>query len=230
MEIICLRHGESIGNIACHKSYVENDHSHFTSEFQKIPSCEWPLTEAGITHSKNAGKYIKENFSPIDNYYSSDFPRARETAILTDLSDNWNFTELLRERGRGLTDCLSKEQWEELSKKENIPFNEDSIDWRPPQGESAREMIERLNNFLYQIKNKNPQRILLVTHGELIQVLRFIIRKLPLEKYPEWIDIRGDVKNCQIYQFIFDSDNGVQEISYLQEGEGGYISKNNGYV
>jgi len=223
MEIICLRHGESIGNVACHKSYVEDDHSHFTPEFQEVPSCAWPLTELGITHSKSAGKYIKENFLPIDMYFSSDFPRAKETAILSDLSKNWNFTELLRERNYGLADGLSKEQWEKMSQEEHISFKEDSIDWKFPHGESAREMIARLNLFLDLAKNKNVHRILIVTHGELIQCLRFMIKNLLFEKYAEWIETRGDVKNCQIFHFIFDKDE-VMESSYLLK-DNEYISQ-----
>ncbi len=229
MEIICLRHGESIGNIACHKSYVENDHSYFTSEFKKIPSCDWPLTESGIIHSKKVGQYIKNNFQPIDNYFSSDFPRAKETAILLGLSDHWNYTDLLRERNRGLMDGLSKEQWDKLSKKEGVSFAEDSIDWKPPQGESAREMILRLKKFFDQIKNKNVNRILLVTHGELIQCLRFMIRNLSSDKYSQWIKTRGDVKNCQIYQFKFKQSNSVEEVSYIKVGEV-YKKDNDGHI
>jgi len=227
MEIICLRHAESIGNVFFHKSYVENDHSHFTPDFKKIPSREWPLTEEGISHSKKAGEFIKENFFPIDNFLSSDFPRAKETAILTGLSDHWSYTSFLRERSRGLADGLSKEEWKDLSCKENVPFNEDSIDWRPPQGESAREMISRLSNLLQQMSKEGVKRSLLVTHGELIQCLRFMIRNMPFEKYPEWIDIRGDVKNCQVFQFVMNS-NGTQEISHLLKS-GAYVSEDCSY-
>lgn len=228
MEIICLRHGESIGNIACHKSYVENDHSYFTPEFQKIPSCDWPLTEAGIRHSKIAGEYIKNNFPSIDGFFSSDFPRARETAILLDISNDWNYTEFLRERNRGLMDGLSKEQWDELSKKENVSLNENSIDWKPPQGESAKEMIVRLNGFIKNIITTKKSRLLFVTHGELIQCLRFIVRNLPDDEYPKWIEERGDVKNCQIFQFRFNEGKKVQETSYILE-ENGYKSLDNGF-
>ena len=105
-----------------------------------------------------------------------------------------------------------------MSKKNGISFDEDSIDWKPPHGESARDMIFRLKEFINQIKNKNVDKILIVTHGELIQCLRFIIRNLPNEKYSEWINMRGDVKNCQIFQFKF-GDNHTQESSHILVGD-----------
>lgn len=213
MEIICVRHGESVGNVAFHKSYIENDHSHFTSEFQKIPSGDWVLTPEGESNSIKLGDYIRKNFGNIEYFFSSNVLRARQTAELLGLSKDWNYTPLLRERERGLTDNLSKNQWDDLSKKMHISFEEDSIDWRPPEGESAREMISRLNEFIKEISGY--KRVLIVTHGELIQCLRFLIRNLPDEDYLEWIKNRGDVKNCQIYKFESNLDGGFIENTYI---------------
>ena len=120
-------------------------------------------------------------------------------------------------------DCLDEGKMADIVKKEGISFNEDSIDWKPPRGESAKEMMSRLRKFIGQVKDKNMSKILIVTHGELIQCLRFIMRNLPNDRYSEWINMRGDVGNCQIYQFRFNQDGVVQETSYILDG-GDYIS------
>ncbi|MGP8009730.1 MAG: histidine phosphatase family protein, partial [Acidimicrobiales bacterium] len=69
------------------------------------------------------------------------------------------------------------------------------LDARPLGGESFRDVIERARRFLERADEEWPgQRVLLVTHGGMIQALRAVASREPLEGTP-WYR----VGNCSVW-------------------------------
>lgn len=115
--LILVRHGQSEGNVARHRSLVHGDHSYYTPEFTNRHSSTWLLTNKGREQAKAAGEWIKKNLSDvrIDRHYTSEYLRAMETAALLELPGAIWFAEtFLRERDFGVLDLLSEEDRQRL--------------------------------------------------------------------------------------------------------------------
>ena len=75
--------------------------------------------------------------------------------------------------------------WEDIPKTELDPWMEDYIHQSPPNGESLMTMQGRVMNFwaemLQNHKNKN-QKVILITHGGVIRILRGHLEDVALDK------------------------------------------------
>jgi len=127
MKITAVRHGETEGNV------LQITQSHAPGK----------LTRNGIEQAKNISLLLQDE--RFDVAYSSDLKRAFDTALII-MEKHANVelvrTPLLRERSLGLLDGRSYE---------SVPsefYNAADIDIRPPEGESLRDVRERLINLL----------------------------------------------------------------------------------
>ena len=198
IKIICIRHGEATGNVAFYQSFEKNNHILFTKKFCKIHSSKWKLTSNGINQSKEVGKKIKK--IKINTFYTSDYVRTKQTAKLLGVSKIIHCSKLLRERNRGITECLSKPKYLSIMKLYKTSLIENSINWKPPKGESARDILIRIKLFFKKIKKKENTTVLIVTHEDFIQCLRFALRnkKISDNNYKKWLKHRGKIKFGQI--------------------------------
>ncbi len=119
----------------------------------------------------------------FDRIVTSDLDRARETALIIGevLDLHPESDPLLRERSFGEyegrpTDDLSSDL---TGIEDSVYVNPDA---RPPGGESFRDVVSRAQHFLQRADDEWPStRLLVVTHGGMVQALRAATSSRPLE-------------------------------------------------
>lgn len=149
LEIILARHGQTFWNRQ--------------GRFQGWKGT--PLTPLGVRQAKKISKFLQEK--KIDCIFSSDLPRAKETAafiIQHHPEANVEFVKELRELSFGI---LEGKTWQEAA--EEIPnlFGLDTNDAfmiPHPRGESFEQLQARVSRFLRKILKLHDKTVLLVSH------------------------------------------------------------------
>ena len=168
-KLILLRHGQSQWNL-------ENK---FTG-WKNVP-----LTEKGEREAKKAGELIKKNKIHIDFIFSSVLERANKTAEIAikaaNLQNLINNNKLimtkhedLNERDYGDLVGLNKEETANKFGKEQVHIWRRSYDTPPPNGESLKDVVERVSPYFK--KNIKPlldqnNNILIVAHGNSLRAM-----------------------------------------------------------
>lgn len=168
-KLILLRHGQSQWNL-------ENK---FTG-WKNVP-----LTKKGELEAKKAGELIKKHKIHIDSVFSSILERANKTAEIaikeSGLLNLWKNDKLivtcdekLNERDYGDLVGLNKLETAEKFGKEQVHIWRRSFDTPPPNGESLKNVVDRVSPYFNQnIKplldqNKN---ILIAAHGNSLRAM-----------------------------------------------------------
>ena len=168
-KLILLRHGQSQWNL-------ENK---FTG-WKNVP-----LTKKGELEAKKAGELIKKHKIHLDSVFSSVLERANKTAEIalkgSDLLHLWENDKLivtrdkkLNERDYGDLVGLNKLETAKKFGKEQVHIWRRSYDTSPPNGESLKDVVDRVSPYFKQnIKplldqNKN---ILIVAHGNSLRAM-----------------------------------------------------------
>ena len=162
-KLILLRHGQSQWNL-------EN---RFTG-WKDVP-----LTDLGKEEAKKAGQLLKKNNIEIDFVFSSVLQRANKTAeitlkqkglehLWTDGNLNMIKNESLNERDYGDLVGLNKQETSEKFGKEQVHIWRRSYDTPPPNGESLKDVVERVGPYYKQ--NIQPlinekKNVIIVAHG-----------------------------------------------------------------
>ena len=168
-KLILLRHGQSQWNL-------ENK---FTG-WKNVP-----LTEKGEIEAKKAGELIKKNNIHIDFIFSSVLERANKTAEIAikeaNLHNLINNNKLiltkhedLNERDYGDLVGLNKEETANKFGKEQVHIWRRSYDTPPPNGESLKDVVERVSPYFK--KNIKPlldqnNNILIAAHGNSLRAM-----------------------------------------------------------
>ena len=168
-KLILLRHGQSQWNL-------ENK---FTG-WKNVP-----LTEKGEIEAKKAGELIKKNKIHIDFIFSSILDRANKTAEIAikeaNLQNLINNNRLiltkhedLNERDYGDLVGLNKEETANKFGKEQVHIWRRSYDTPPPNGESLKDVVERVSPYFK--KNIKPllfqnNNILIAAHGNSLRAM-----------------------------------------------------------
>lgn len=170
MKLLLIRHGESTGNIA----HVINDD----------PARAVHLTERGRGQAEAAAERLRA--VPFTHAYTSEFPRAQQTAevLLCHHACPLQIDMRLNERKTGM-DGLHVDVFIDLVRS-------DPLHIKPPHGESFIEQMERLRNFMDEIAARHPDGAVLAVSHE-----NPILAALALTADdPEQI-VRGSIANCE---------------------------------
>lgn len=190
-DLVLVRHGESEGNLALRRSY-EGDDSLYTEEFRYIPSTLWQLTAKGQQEIHKTGQWIKEHISQkFDVYMVSNTLRTYASAAHLDIADaKWEASPYLMERDWGeLANRPVSERQDYFSNAlKSRPY--DTLSWRPPNGESLLDVISRgtrivLDSLHRKQKENRCERAILVCHGEMMWTFRYLIERMPLDRWYE---------------------------------------------
>lgn len=146
----------------------------------------WPepspilLTQRGREEAKKAAKALKK--IGIDVIYSSDIPRAKETAeiVAKELSLKVHLDKRLRDVNAGIFHGRKAEEFLKfISLKERLTK-------RPPGGENWNDVAKRMLNFLKEIDEKyKNKKILIVGHKGPLWILEAKVRRLSEEEILE---------------------------------------------
>lgn len=180
LELIIVRHGQSEGN----RDRMFTGHG---------PS---PLTERGRQEARAVAKSIASK--PLDALFSSDLPRAVQTAEpLAELTGMAIVQDpMLREKNFGDLTGMSFAELE--AKHPDVWHGLLARDphFQPPGGESHVQCRERMNAFLERLFEMHSSgRVVLVTHGVAINHLLYSLMRTPIND-PPWMVFQID--NCSI--------------------------------
>ncbi len=156
-EFILVRHGFSVTN----KSKC------FTGQM------DVPLDEVGKEQGKIVSSYIYENYK-VDAIYSSDLMRARDTLALLSEKTGVPITTRkdLREINVGAVQGMSFSDFTEKYPEEFKKRQENFGDFKFPDGESNKELMERALFAIDEIARENEgKRVVIATHGGVIRTL-----------------------------------------------------------
>ena len=179
-KLVLLRHGQSQWNL-------EN---RFTG-WKDVP-----LTEKGVNEANNAGLLIKKNKIKIDKVFSSVLIRANKTAeialkvsglknLFVDGKLIYEKDQRLNERDYGDLVGLNKSETADKFGKEQVHIWRRSYDTPPPNGESLKDVVNRVSPYFSEIIQPliiNKKNVLIAAHGN---SLRAIMIKVGLYKPEE---------------------------------------------
>jgi len=157
MKLYFVRHGESEANL---QHVISNRESRIG------------LTELG----KEQAQILADNISsiPITAIFSSPILRAKETSDILSRAFYlpYQVTEALREYNCGYLEGRS----DEASWKQHRKYFEDwtlhhNFSSKPTAGESFIDIQDRFLPFIESLKHRNDERILLIGHGGLFQLM-----------------------------------------------------------
>ena len=137
-----------------------------------------PLTDEGILQVKQLSeKILSDNQINIGKIYTSDLPRARQTADLLSEVLSIPVTEApeFRETDNGILAGMDNR----IASKRFPGLYWSALNWDEPypDGESPHQFYDRIANAWYHFKKESreyPHNIALVTHGGVINVIQCI--------------------------------------------------------
>lgn len=72
------------------------------------------------------------------------------------------------------------ELWQNIPENESEYWTNDIVNSKTPNGESLKDMSVRIHNFIDELRKRNLDKVLLVTHSGVIRVLFSLILNIPL--------------------------------------------------
>lgn len=170
---------------------------------------EIPLTKEGIYQVVNAASSINnlENIK-IKKVISSSVKRAKQTAeILTPIIGLTDFEEsdILKEQSKGHLNGMEKQVAASLYPE--YMDSSVSIETVYPDGESLKDLYERIKNSLEYFASLDDDT-LLITHRGVINMLYYILGDIPLDMNKGRFDVTHaslhecDIRNKQIRKVL----------------------------
>ena len=168
-KLVLLRHGQSQWNL-------EN---RFTG-WKDVP-----LTQKGIEEANNAGLLLKKNKINIDKVFSSVLERANKTAEIAlnasgieNLFENgilvYEKDQRLNERDYGDLVGLNKTETADKFGKEQVQIWRRSYETPPPNGESLKDVVNRVSPYFTKIIKPyilDKKNVLIVAHGNSLRAI-----------------------------------------------------------
>ena len=168
-KLVLLRHGQSKWNL-------EN---RFTG-WKDVP-----LTEKGINEANNAGHLLKKHNIKIDKVFSSVLERANKTAEIavkaSELENLHKNGKLIYERNQNLNERdygdlvgLNKAETADKFGKEQVHIWRRSYDTPPPNGESLKDVVDRVSPYFtdtIQPYILNKKNVLIAAHGNSLRAI-----------------------------------------------------------
>lgn len=197
MRFILIRHGETYANALYN-----------TDKRILIGALDQPfsqLNDVGIQQAKDT-KLLLENYI-IDEVYSSDLGRTKQTASIVFPNKNIQYTSLLRERslgsdeGKTVQEVFSRDDvW-----KYHVNTEEDSIEdclnKKVIDGESYIDVMNRCKKFLSQFDINDNKTIVIVSHFHFLRCFIYVL----LTREPDREMMRMLIPNA--YPMIYTYEN-----------------------
>ncbi|MDB5800842.1 MAG: phosphoglycerate mutase [Rhodocyclales bacterium] len=211
-----VRHGQSAGNVA--RDAAEAGGLSLIDIATR--DVDTPLSELGERQSLALGLWfgrLPPGEQP-DVILCSPYVRARQTAdaIRSQLSvagpaPSFIADERLREKEFGILDRLTRfgieQKYPELGEQR---AHVGKFYFRPPGGESWCDVILRLRSLMETITREYRQeRVLIVCHQVIVNCCRYLLERMD-EQQILAIDKQGDIPNCAVTSYAFDSQLGKQ--------------------
>jgi len=129
-----------------------------------IGNTDCDISKEGLRQAEKVKDFISK-FS-FDGVYVSPLKRTIQTADV--LSKEYILDDRLREMNFGVFEGLRYEEIEQKYPEYLKLWNADYENYRIPEGESLKDLFDRVEDFINDVKDKH-ERVLVVTHGGVIR-------------------------------------------------------------
>jgi broad specificity phosphatase PhoE len=206
-ELILIRHGESIGNVA----REEAESAGALAISMPMRDADVPLSELGVQQARAVGRWLAASSdNRPDAVWSSPYLRARQTAqtALAELGEPpaMRLDERIRDRELGVLDLLTKRgvgnQFPDEAKRRSWLGK---FYYRPPGGESWADLVLRIRAFLSDLERGGHGRQLIVSHDAVILLFRYVCEQLDEDAVFE-IARTGSVTNASVSRLVRQED------------------------
>jgi broad specificity phosphatase PhoE len=222
-ELVLVRHGESMGNIADTEARdADADRLELSARDADVE-----LSPNGEEQGRTLGRWVAglEEATRPDLVVSSPYRRAADTAraALGELGSDVILDERLRERDLGLFDGLTGKGIrarypEEAERRSHVG----KFYYQPPSGESWADVVLRVRSLLADLREGyDDRRVWLFTHQAVIMSFRYALEGLDEAELLE-IDRTTRISNASVTRYLRDDDGlALQEFaddSHLSSG------------
>lgn len=211
--LVLIRHAESERNKALDGALFLKDPTQFEA-VGKVPDHKISITERGWLQAKDTSKSLYKIFGRPHKIFHSGYLRTRQTTegITSDFprKHRLNIEEdlTIREREAGYTHTLLQSEAER-----DFPYLQAYWDVvgglfaRPVGGESLMDVVEhRLKHMMDKLnRNHRGQTVFLVTHGRVIQCLRFLLDDMSWDQMEHFLSSPESIpENCGVTTYQYD--------------------------
>ncbi|BDZ47076.1 histidine phosphatase family protein [Naasia aerilata] len=212
VELILIRHGESMGNVAA----TEADRAR--ADRVRVPARDPDvvLSPVGEEQAAALGRHLGtwDADELPQSLWVSPYRRARQTAdgvlAASGLDLSARVDERLRDRELGILDALTGR-----GVRARHPEEAERRTWlgkfyyRPPGGESWADVALRLRSVLADIdRDEDGKRVLVVCHDAVITLIRYVCERIEVETLMEDAR-RNPVPNGSVTRLIRPSGEGT---------------------
>jgi broad specificity phosphatase PhoE len=206
-----VRHGESAGNVARDRAEAEG-----------LPmidiadrDMDVPLSDRGREQAAALGAWwSRQPAGERPNVlYVSPYVRAQQTAEIAvekgGLSVSSVLDERLREREFGILDGLTRRGITSIFPEESQRRTRlGKFYHRPPGGESWSDVALRVRSVLEDVRaHCDGERVAVVAHQVVVLLFRYVVESMT-EQQVLAVDSAGEVANCSVTSYCFDSSLG----------------------
>lgn len=218
-DLVLVRHGQSEANIVQGLLKIEED-AMPPESFLGRHDTHMRLTPDGVEQARAAGRWLLENFPKgFDRYYVSPLMRTVETAGSLAINGSWVKDDRWRERDWGEYSALNEVQKIERYELSHRLKQQHEWFWCPPGGESLATGVRlRFEDILDTLHRETAgQRVIAVTHGETMRVVRYVLERMDPDEWLEDIE-RDDRKmnNCQVLHYTRTNPQGGEVMPHMQ--------------
>jgi glucosyl-3-phosphoglycerate phosphatase len=205
-EVILVRHGESLGNVAS----AAADRDRAEAMDLDVRDADVELSDLCRSQARAVGHWLAG--LSADRWptavLSSPYLRARQTATLALESAGtalpMTTDERLRDRELGILDRLTARgvaarHPDEADRREHLG----KFYYRPPGGESWTDVVLRLRSVLAELDTLPAGRLLITTHDAVILLVRYVLEGLTEEQLMD-IARHESVRNAAITRVVRD--------------------------
>jgi len=174
MILYCLRHGQAEHN----PEHIMNDD----------PTKSIHLTELGKQQVQKASDELKDK--KIEVIFASEFPRAQETAKIINKYHNVEI-----KIDKRLNDIISG--FEGKNSREWADFiSSDGLNKKKEGAESVKEVVNRVYQFLNDLKKRPEKEAVIISHGVTTEAIRTYFGDTNIEENPT-----KAAPNAKVFEF-----------------------------
>lgn len=170
-KITFIRHGSTI--------YTEENRF---SDNENYP----PLNDEGKEEAKRIAQWVSQRSPKVDKIYTSSALKTIQTCkyIASEYAKDFEILDSLNSRKAGLWNGLTFEQIEKKYPEMLDAYHKNPIKYWVEDGENTLELAKRIKRAITNLTKGNvDKRLILVTHGDIIQIAICLTLDIPLENY-----------------------------------------------
>ena len=216
-ELVLVRHGESVGNLAA-AAASEKGSDRLDLDYRDPDT---PLSDTGVEQAQALGRHLAGASADgrPEVVLASPYVRARST--MEHALEAWGdapaptLDERLRERDLGLFDGLTGHGISELYPDEAQRRQAmGKFYYRPPGGESWTDVVLRVRSLLTDVRaHHEGRRVWVFTHQAVIMAFRYVLESLSEEDLLA-IDADTPLANCSTTVYRSGADGTLELVAY----------------